>query len=168
MIGEATRLGYLTLGSYLISDLGLEYLADGDLKYCLRTLYLNRCDRITDNGIVHLQKLVSLRTLSLFRCGVNITDYGVVALCELPYIENFYLDYLVNLTDISLREIGSKCSEMKRLHLEGCDRITNVGLRALFGLQKLSVLSLISCYKLSREDVKPIRMSCPNLEIYWG
>ncbi|GJY45532.1 leucine-rich repeat, cysteine-containing subtype protein [Tanacetum coccineum] len=126
MIGEATRLGLLSLrGCYLISDLVLEHLADGDIEYCLATLYLNKCDRITDNGIVHLQKLVSLRTLCLSKCGVkvNIIDYGVVALCELPY-EVLYLDYLVNLMDISLHEIGSnlvfKLENKKRYMKQPC------------------------------------------------
>ncbi|GJW33788.1 leucine-rich repeat, cysteine-containing subtype protein [Tanacetum coccineum] len=117
MIGEATCLGVLSLrGCYLISDLGLEYFVDGDLKYSLARLFLNNCDGITNNGIVNLQKL---------------------------------------------------CLEMRMLRLKGCERITNVGLRAFSGHQKLSILSLVSCYKLSLEDVKPIVMSCPNLSCHY-
>ena len=141
MIGEATRLKYLCLrGCNLISDLGLEYLADGVVKYCLTTLNLYNCDGITDNGIIHLQKLVSLRTLDLSRCGANITDHGIVALCELPNLQILYLNFLTNITDISLLEIGRKCLEVSMLSLEGCERITSVGLRALSGLHRLSYI----------------------------
>nr|GEU54215.1 hypothetical protein [Tanacetum cinerariifolium] len=163
MIGEATRLKYLSLRDcYLITDLGLEYLANEDLRYCLKTLYLNNCHRITDNGVIHLKKLVSLRDLHLSNCAY-ITDYGVVAICELPNLEVLHLDFLITITDISLREIGSKCLKMLVLSLEGCEKITNVGLQAFSGHQTLFRLSLALCYKLSLEDVKPIVMSCPNL-----
>ena len=111
-----------------------------DLKYCLGELSLCGCDRITDNGVIHLKKLVSLRTLWLSRCGANITDHGIVALCELPNLEILYLDFLTNITDISLLEIGRKCLEVSMLSLEGCERITSVGLRALSGLHRLSYI----------------------------
>nr|GEW65750.1 hypothetical protein [Tanacetum cinerariifolium] len=46
----------------IISDVGLEYLANGDLKYCLSTHCFRKCDRITDNCIIHLKKLLSNNT----------------------------------------------------------------------------------------------------------
>ncbi|PWA81261.1 Leucine-rich repeat, cysteine-containing subtype [Artemisia annua] len=120
MIGEATHLKELYLSRCnLISDLGLEYLANGDLRYCLEELDLDKCDRITDNGIVYLKKLVSLRSLSLCGCGANITDHGVVALCELPNLETLYLNSLTSMTDISLLEIGRKCLKMLVLSFSG-------------------------------------------------
>ncbi|PWA76337.1 Leucine-rich repeat, cysteine-containing subtype [Artemisia annua] len=162
------RLHFKDIGiGSLISDLGLEYLADGDLKHCLEKLYLNNCDRITDNGIVHLKKLVSLRTLDLSRCGANITDHGVVALCELPNLEILYLDFLTNITDISLLEIGRKCLEVSMLSLEGCNRITSVGLRAFSGHPRLARLFLFSCYKFSWEDIQTNVLTCPNM-LYLG
>ncbi|GKE50252.1 leucine-rich repeat, cysteine-containing subtype protein [Tanacetum coccineum] len=164
MIGEATRLEKLDLdGCCLITDLGLEYLTNGKLKHCLETLYLNSCDRITDNGIIHLKKLASLRTLWLSRCGANITDYGVVALCELPNLEILHLDFLINITDISLLEIGRKCFKMLVLSLEGCEKITSVGLHAFSDLHRLSSLTLVWCYQLSWEDVKSTVLTGTNL-----
>ncbi|GJU14347.1 leucine-rich repeat, cysteine-containing subtype protein [Tanacetum coccineum] len=138
MIGEATRLKHLSLGGCdLITDLGLEYLANGNLKHCLETLYLDKCDRIT--------------------------DYGVVALCELPSLKMLHLDFLINITDISLREIGSKCLKMLELSLEGCEKITSVGLQAFSDLHRLSSLTLVSCYKLSWKEVKSTVLSCQNM-----
>lgn len=138
MIGAVTRLKRLDLdGCCLITDLGLKYLANGDLKCSLIKLLRNKCDRITDNGSIHLKKLVCLRTLGLSRCGANITDYGIVVLCELPNLEILYLDFLTNITDISLLEIGRKCLKMWVLSLEGCNRITNVGLQSFYGHRTL-------------------------------
>ncbi|GJX39143.1 ribonuclease H-like domain-containing protein [Tanacetum coccineum] len=50
-IGEATRLRSLNLqGCYLITDLGLKYLATRDLKNSLMFLYFNECVKISDTG----------------------------------------------------------------------------------------------------------------------
>ncbi|GKD61565.1 leucine-rich repeat, cysteine-containing subtype protein [Tanacetum coccineum] len=164
IIAEAACLKDLHLqGCYLISDLGLAYLANGDLKHCLLRLYLDKCDRITDNGIIHLKKLVTLCSLSFLRCGGKITDYGIVALCELPNIESLNLDYLFNITDISLLEIGRKYSNITSISLDGCRRITGVGLRAFSGHRHLSELGLFSCYKIPWEDVKSIALTLPHL-----
>ncbi|PWA86349.1 Leucine-rich repeat, cysteine-containing subtype [Artemisia annua] len=164
IIAEATCLNELQLlGCYLISDLGLEYLANGDLKYCLVTLDLSRCDRITDNGVIHLKKLVTLISLSFLRCGGKITDCGIVALCELPNIKSLNLDYLFNITDVSLLEIGRKYLNIVSISLDGCKRITGVGLRAFTGHRYLFGLRLFSCYKISWEDVLSIALTLPSL-----
>nr|GEV59134.1 hypothetical protein [Tanacetum cinerariifolium] len=166
IIAEATCLKILHLqGCYLISDLGLEYLANGDFKHCLDRLYLGKCDRITDNGIIHLKKLVTLSTLSFDRCGGKITDYGIVALCELPNIKSLNLERLFNITDISLLEIGRKCLNITSVSFDGCRRITGVGLRAFSGHRHLLVLNLISCYNISWEDVQSLALTLPKLVI---
>nr|GEX50209.1 hypothetical protein [Tanacetum cinerariifolium] len=166
IIAEATCLNALNLrGCYLISDLGLEYLANGDLKNCLHTLYLSECDRITDNGIIHLKKLVTLSSLSFLLCGDEITDYGIVALCELPNIKSLNLDFLINITDISLLEIGRKYLNIMSISFSGCKRITRVGLHAFSGHPYLSELRLFSCYKISWEDVQSIALTLPSLSV---
>ncbi|GKE19195.1 leucine-rich repeat, cysteine-containing subtype protein [Tanacetum coccineum] len=166
IIAEATCLNTLNLqGCYLISDLGLEYLANGDLKHCLDRLYLDKCDRITDNGIIHLKKLVTLSYMSFLRCGGKITDYGIVSLCELPNIESLNLDYLFNITDISLLEINCKCLNIFSISFNGCKRITGVGLYAFYGHPHLSQLGLFSCYKISWEDVQSIALTLPSLKL---
>ncbi|GJR61811.1 leucine-rich repeat, cysteine-containing subtype protein [Tanacetum coccineum] len=88
--------------------------------------------------------------------GAGMLDW--IARDAMAAFESQYIE-----ADISLREIGSKCLEMRMLRLKGYERITNVGLRAFFCHQNLEILSLVSCYKLSWEDVKPIVMSCLNL-----
>ncbi|GKC38342.1 leucine-rich repeat, cysteine-containing subtype protein [Tanacetum coccineum] len=166
IIAEATRVNALTLeGCNLITDLGLEYLANGDLKHSLHTIYLGKCDKITDNGIIHLKKLVTLRSLSFLMCRGKITDYGIVALFELPNVQSLYLDYLFNITDISLLEIGRKYFEITSISLDGCQRITGVGLRAFSGHRHLSELGLFSCYKISWEDVQLIALTLPSLRL---
>ncbi|PWA74215.1 Leucine-rich repeat, cysteine-containing subtype [Artemisia annua] len=165
VIAEATCLERLYLAEcFLITDVGLEYLANGDLKFCLKTLLLRKCDRITDNAIIHLKKLVSLTTLDLSECD-NATDYGVVALCELPNIKALELNYLFNIMDISLLEIARKCLNLSLISLNGCNRITGVGLHAFSGHQCLVRILLHSCYNISWEDVKSIALTCPSLRL---
>nr|GEZ09898.1 hypothetical protein [Tanacetum cinerariifolium] len=65
-IGEATRLRSLNLqGCYLITDLGLKYLATGDLKNSLMSLYFNECVKISDTGCIYLGQMVHLTVLTL-------------------------------------------------------------------------------------------------------
>ncbi|GJV35327.1 leucine-rich repeat, cysteine-containing subtype protein [Tanacetum coccineum] len=96
-IGEANHLKYLSFrGCYLVTDLGLEYLANGDMKNCLERLHLNECDMISDYGICHLKQMTGLYYLSLSKCGVNITNVGVMAICQLPSLMVLNLSWLRN------------------------------------------------------------------------
>ncbi|GJU52365.1 leucine-rich repeat, cysteine-containing subtype protein [Tanacetum coccineum] len=80
-IGEANHLKYLSFrGCYLVTDLGLEYLANGDMKNCLERLHLNECDMISDYGICHLKQMTGLYYLSLSKCGLK--PYSMLAPLE--------------------------------------------------------------------------------------
>ncbi|GJX02793.1 gypsy type transposase [Tanacetum coccineum] len=68
--------------------MGLEYMAKGGLKNNLMSLSLDECDKISDIGICHLKQMVNLTHLSLSKCGVNITDSGILTLSQIiPNIE---------------------------------------------------------------------------------
>ena len=86
-----------------------------------------------------------------------------MALCELPNIKSLNLDYLFNITDVSLLEIGCKYLNIVSISLDGCKRITDVGLRAFTGHRYLFGLRLFSCYKISWEDVQSIALTLPSL-----
>ena len=130
--GEAECLYYLDLqGCYLISDLGLKYLANGKLKHSLEVLNLSECNRISDDGIIYLRQMSSLSILDLSKCGVNVTDSGVVAIAQSrPSIKGLKLSWLINVTDISLFCIASMCLKLTMIHLSGSEAITRKGLRA--------------------------------------
>ncbi|KAI3696483.1 hypothetical protein L1987_79501 [Smallanthus sonchifolius] len=164
-IGESDILNLNLEGCYLITDLGLEYLATGDLKNSLQHLVLTECDRISDHGVIHLNQIVGLTDLNLSKCGVHVTDTGIVALLsQLPNIEILDLSWLINVNDISLLAIGSKCLKLKEIYLSGCEAITTQGLRAFTGHEALKRLVLFSCYNFSWEDVELFALSCIRLE----
>ncbi|KAK9060223.1 hypothetical protein SSX86_020927 [Deinandra increscens subsp. villosa] len=149
----------------LITDLGLEYLAVGDLKKCLQHLNLSKCDRISDNGVIHLKQMVGLTHLNLSKCGVHVTDAGIAALLsQLTNIEILDLSWLINVADISLLAIGSKCLKLKEINLNGCEAISAEGLRAFSGHQTLKRLTLFSCYNFSWEDVESVALTCVGLK----
>ncbi|GJS55768.1 GDP-mannose transporter GONST4 [Tanacetum coccineum] len=153
-IGEATCLKSVDLqGCYLITDLGLEYLANGDLKNCLKYLYLAECVRISDAGIIYLKQMVNLIYLDLSKCGDSITDFGISAIAKIQNIKTLRLCWLINVSDTSMFEIASNCLKLNTVDLAGCETITSEGLRALAYLPKLSNLRLHSCHNISWEDV---------------
>ncbi|GKD36405.1 leucine-rich repeat, cysteine-containing subtype protein, partial [Tanacetum coccineum] len=158
--GEASCLENLDLtGCILITGLGLEYLVNGDLKTCLRTLVLSKCDRITDDGILHLKQIVCLVSLDLSDCGVNITGSQ---LYHIPNIEKLRLCRLIKLTDDALFGIA-KCLKLTELSLTGCKAITGKGLRAFAHHPTLAKLEVSACHNYSWEDVKSVALTSSNL-----
>ncbi|KAL8224558.1 hypothetical protein R6Q57_020033 [Mikania cordata] len=164
-IGES-GIRNLNLGRcYLITGMGLECLAYGNLKNCLKQLNLTRCDRISDHGVIYLNHMVGLTDLNLSKCGVHVTDSSIVALLsQLPNIEILDLSWLINITDTSLLAIGSKCLKLEKIFLTGCEAITAEGLRAFSGHESLKRLDLFSCYSFSWEDVESVALTCVRLE----
>ncbi|KAK1419988.1 hypothetical protein QVD17_29475 [Tagetes erecta] len=164
-IGETGVRDLSLVGCCLVTDLGLEYLANGDLKKCLQKLNLSKSDKISDHGIIHLQQMVGLTELNLSKCGFNVTDSAIVTLfTQLVNIEILDLSWLINVTDISLLTIGSKCLKLQKIYLSGCEAITAEGLRAFTGHETLKRLSLFSCYNFSWEDVESVALTCMKLE----
>ncbi|KAI3696481.1 hypothetical protein L1987_79498 [Smallanthus sonchifolius] len=164
-IGESGIRNLNLEGCYLITDLGLKYLASGNLKNSLQHLILTECDRISDHGVIHLKQMVHLIELNLSKCGVYVTDPVMLTLLsQLPNIEILDLSWLINVTDISLLAIGSKCFNLKEIYLSGCEAITAEGLLAFSGHEVLKRLVLFSCYNFSWEDVETVALTCIRLE----
>ncbi|GJZ58663.1 leucine-rich repeat, cysteine-containing subtype protein [Tanacetum coccineum] len=83
----------LILLDCLITDMGLEYLADGNLMNSLTGLDLSGCDRISDDGICYLNEFDNLTDLSLSRCDRCLTEDVICAISHIPNI--FFLEYCV-------------------------------------------------------------------------
>ncbi|GJZ07881.1 leucine-rich repeat, cysteine-containing subtype protein [Tanacetum coccineum] len=149
-IGEANCLKSLTLdGCFLITDLGLEFLANGgNVKNCLRHLSLSKCTPV----------------------GRMSHDYGVVAIAisQLPSIRSLQLSWLINVTDISLFQIARNCIKLNAIYLAGCKAITSRGLHAFAHHSTLESIDLSSCPNISWNDVErvaPTWMMIENLEL---
>lgn len=97
--------------------------------------------------------MVNLTHLSLSNCGVNITDFGILTISQIPNINVLYLSWLINVTDTSLSHIASNCKTLKYMYLEGCDGITSEGVRRFAHHPTLKHLALFSCRNIPWEDV---------------
>nr|GEW58903.1 hypothetical protein [Tanacetum cinerariifolium] len=161
-IGESNCLEQLSLRCCWITDLGLEYLASGDLKNCLDTLCLAECDMLTDNGIAYLKEMCCLTNLDLSKCGVNITDKGVVAISQLTNIEILNFSWLNEITSCSLFEIASNCLKLRTIDLSGSDKITIYSIDAFRDHPTLEVINVFSCHNIFWEDVISLGDICEN------
>ncbi|PWA33438.1 Leucine-rich repeat, cysteine-containing subtype [Artemisia annua] len=159
-IGKASCLVKLDLtGCFLITDLGLKYLANGDLKTRLKTLLLGKCDSITDDGIMNLKQMVCLVSLDLSDCGVNINGSQ---LSHITNIEDLSLCRLIKLTDDALFGIA-KCLKLTELNLTGCKAITGKGLRAFAHHRRLEKLEFSSCHNYYWGDVMSVALTTTSL-----
>ncbi|GKB64263.1 leucine-rich repeat, cysteine-containing subtype protein [Tanacetum coccineum] len=138
-IGEANHLKYLSFrGCYLVTYLGLEYLANGDMKNCLERLHLNECDMISDYGICHLKQMTGLYYLSLSKCGVNINDVGVIAICQLPS--------LMGITSKGLHALVH-LRKLKTLKLFSCHNISWEDVKSFAATSTIRVFGLSTSIK---------------------
>ncbi|KAI3792002.1 hypothetical protein L2E82_05871 [Cichorium intybus] len=151
-------------GCYLITDLGLEYLGNGHVRHFLEELDLAECDRISDAGISCLKHIACLTDLDLSKCGVNVTDMGIVGLFQLWEIERLHLSWLINVTDTSLFVIANHYSKLRAISLTGCEAVTGEGLLAFEDHETLEELEFFSCHNFSWEDVEILASTCKRLK----
>ncbi|GJV79310.1 hypothetical protein Tco_1062040 [Tanacetum coccineum] len=127
-VGELTDLRYLNLKDRSrITDLGLKHLADGGSKSCLYNLSLNNC-------------------------GMSITDVGIAAISHIESLWALDISKL-NVTDVSLVEISSRCRSLRSILLNGCMAITDDGFRALTNCGWIGELAVVHCPNITWDDV---------------
>ena len=95
----------------------------------LHTLSLAQCRRLTDEGMLHVSRLVGLEHLSLAGCRC-LTD------CALSALRDMY--------------------NLRTLDMSQCDLITDTGLRMLDGLDVLEELSLGWCRSLTDQGLETV------------
>lgn len=83
----------------------------------LRELNLSYCDKLTDTGVEHLQKLKELRYLELFQC-TKINGKSFKGLSEgCLHLEGIGLNGCESLTDETFLELKPLLNKIKRLNL---------------------------------------------------
>jgi hypothetical protein len=117
-----------------LTDSGLEPFG-GLTKLIL--FHVWNAPKLTDAGLVHLQRLTQLESLGLN--GTRVTDDGLARLAGLVQLEELFLDG-THLTDAGLAHLqGMK--QLRRLGLRGT-RVTDAGLARLAGLVQLEDLAV--------------------------
>jgi Leucine-rich repeat (LRR) protein len=99
------NLRRLSLADTKVGDAGLEHIAE--LRE-LEMLYLRGCDRITNDGLRHLQGLTNLRDLTI--TSDQVTNDGIQHLAGLKNLES------LDLSEVSITDEGVK-------HLHGLTRL---------------------------------------------
>ncbi|PWA54546.1 Leucine-rich repeat, cysteine-containing subtype [Artemisia annua] len=167
LIGKSWSLRHLCLGGCMVSDLGLEYIAKGNLRTCLQKLHMDKCDNISKNGISSLKQMKELTDLKLSNCGVNITDSEILALSSIKTLEYINLSWLIDAANISSSHMDSSSMEPSVVNLAGCKTLTSVGLCSFAHHPRLKYLSLFSCHDVSWKDVEYVVSTCKSL-VYIG
>lgn len=134
-----------------IADQGL------DLK-TLEVLHATDCKRMTDQAFV-TWRCFALHYLNLSGC-CGITDQGV-RLMGLPVVSRIILSDCDLITDDGLRVL-STWGALKNLDVSFCDRITNVGLKAVAHIKGLTH---VGCFGASAHEHLAERIIEPNLHV---
>ncbi len=142
-----------------IGDAGLEHLTD--CRELRRISFGGPC-RVTDKGLLHLQRLTKLEELGLGDAA--ITDDGLIALKPLVSLKTLHLgsDFIKGEGLLHLAELPN----LVELSLHGTG-ITNDSLKALKQLKKLERVYLHGT-RVTDEGLKCLA-ACPNIkELFLG
>ncbi len=117
-----------------ITDEGLANLAESFPH--LRSLYIGN-SRITDAGLMKLQRMQEIKRLSL--SATAVTDAGMESLKDLTQLETLAVA-ITKVTDVGLRRLQG-LTNLKHLIL-GYTKITDAGLESLQAMDRLEELDL--------------------------
>jgi predicted transcriptional regulator len=134
-----------------ITDNDLQYILSKIVFDGLQSINLERCYRITDNGLGHLSRLINLKTLYLDNCD-HITDNGLVHLRGLTNLKMLRLESSDLITDNGLGHL-SQLENLKELILHGFTQITIDGLAQLIRLPNLKILDIAYCDQITKDEI---------------
>jgi F-box and leucine-rich repeat protein GRR1 len=149
-----------------VTDKSIEILVNSAPK--IKSLVLNKCSRITDDGVLSICKLGRfLHYLHLGHCS-NLTDKSVT---KLAIICNRirYLDMAccTEITDKSVIELSANLPKLKRIGLVKCSNITDISIGALTSHVKiansLERIHLSYCTRLSVRSLSRLLNVCHKL-----
>lgn len=158
------------------------HISDDDLKHLrplpLRSLNLAFCEELTDQGLLTLSSLTTLKSLELqntpitdtglltLSCltalrylnmgGCDITDQGLSVFRHFALLEHVTLQACSKITDKGLLHFST--SVLTILNLEGCKLISNLSLKHVLGqLTTLQALNLNQCKLVTDEGVLALK-----------
>lgn len=146
-IGTINSLKYLKLQRCnKITDVGLLNL--GNLRPTHLTLAL--CNNITDQALVHIKNF-PLKSLNLAGSH-KITDAGIAHISSIVTLTHLDLSLCSQITDLGLSHL-SPLILLEYLKLESCDKVSDKGLEHLRNFIFLADLDLSSCNRITDEGM---------------
>jgi hypothetical protein len=142
-------LTYLNVAAIPLSNKPFE--AIGKLKE-LEGLDIAEIDTITDAAFTYLKDLIKLNNISLASC-TNITHTGISTLCHQNFpLKSLNLEQCNFLQDNALEAIGKSkfASTLQGIVLSGLKKITDTGIKALVqGCESLKKIQLNGCQRIN-------------------
>jgi len=159
-------------GNLALEYLGLQdcqRLSDEALKHVsvgltgLKSINLSFCVSITDSGLKHLAKMVSLRELNLRSCD-NISDIGMAYLAEGgSRISSLDVSFCDKIGDQALVHVSQGLFNLRSLSLSAC-QISDDGIcRIARTLHDLETLNIGQCSRISDKGLQTIAECLRNL-----
>jgi hypothetical protein len=147
------------------------HLSDRALVVCtsqaLKIFRVSGAIQVTDVGILALVAVSqNLIELNLSYCSA-ITDTSLAGIsCRLSNLKILLLNACVHITDVGLQSIGAgSCRySLRKIELNGCNKISDLGSQYLSNLVNLEHLSLRSCDLVSNEGISMIANACRGLK----
>ncbi|XP_058102502.1 F-box/LRR-repeat protein 12 [Magnolia sinica] len=128
LLGRFQQLNSISLaGCTELPDSALTQLRSSGSN--LRTLFLDCCFGITDNGLsLVFAGCPALVSVSLYRC--NVTDVGLEILAKsCPTLERVNLSYCTLLSDHGIGALSRECLKLRAMTISYCRGITGTGFR---------------------------------------
>lgn len=149
----------------LLGDSGVKFIA----KSCSRLSFLNldECEKVSDLALVAVAEHSSdITTLNVQNCPL-VSDYGITrVVCSLKKLKKLKLGGL-NLSDESLRTIGSQGNALLWLTLLNLDQVTADGFMSLgnaAGMQALKHLHISNCRNFTDFALAMVGNYCRSLK----
>lgn len=150
----------LILNWCAITDGGLYVLSSVVQPRALRSLSLNFCSMITDNGISYLRTITTLQHLNMEICK-GVTGLSLQHIAELGDLRRLTVSRQTD--DEGLRQLRP-LTRLEALKLNYCWNVTNQGVACLSSMQSLRALHICGIPSLSNRGVIPVLKKLTNLQ----
>lgn len=127
----------------------------------LSTICLQRCNTLTDEGLMHLGSLKKLRCVNLSDCN-SITGVGFLSWMDMNDLHSLYLSGCINVHDKGVHALTLGLTSLRELNLKHCKAITDAGVGyiadALHRLTSLSFQGMISLTDIGVKELWKLKL----------
>ncbi|XP_052285316.1 dynein regulatory complex subunit 6-like isoform X3 [Dreissena polymorpha] len=152
---NSKKLDYLDISGCLqITPDGFKNLANGCTN--LQTLLLNDFPTLSDDCIFPVAaKLTRIHTMS-FLGSPNLTDEAFKRIANNKNLKKIKIEGNQRISDVSLRQIGTMCTNLEHLYIADCQRLTDLSLKSLSTCRLLTVANFADCVRISDKGVRQL------------
>ncbi|ORZ16965.1 hypothetical protein BCR42DRAFT_413623 [Absidia repens] len=134
--------------------------------HAVQTLRLGRIpEQVTDDVLLYITRhCPNITVLDLSHCK-RVTSSGYQHLARAscaPSLIHLNLSYGTRLTDAALVSLSMRCDSLETIHLTGCHRVTQTGVRSLVAAsrQSLRFINIKDCIRVSGRLLQDLALLC--------